>query len=271
MATAPPDPVSLAAAQKRARKAAALAKPEFRSHAEGLVLSPAAAEAVAACRGERCDLLTLFLLAVEETRRLVETGGCAVQHCPDALGIGERPLPITSPALGNRCEPLYNRGALEVVRQLLQPDWRGLEWFTGGSTSWFLARLAHLTSIETAPGGCWRCRGALFAGWLLCLVVSREHACMVGPAWLRSLISLHGNSRSAWQPAAACASWFGVCSAARLRCLLPSFPWLCPRLVRWRLDPAISRPSAHPSPPSPAPRYPCRLCGQGAQRGRGAV
>lgn len=93
-----------------------------------------------------------FVLAAAEAARLAESGGCPVQHCPDVLGVGPRPLPYTSHAFGNRCEPLWNRGALEVVRQLVAPDWRALEWFTGGSTSWFLVRVAHLTSIEGAKG-----------------------------------------------------------------------------------------------------------------------
>jgi hypothetical protein len=74
-----------------------------------------------------------------------------VQHCPDALGIGTRPLPYNAFAFGNRCEPLWSRGAVELVRQLADGgDLAGLEWFTGSSTSWLLARLAHLTSIEAA-------------------------------------------------------------------------------------------------------------------------
>lgn len=105
----------------------------------------------------------LFALAVGEVARLAEAGGCAVQHCPDALGVGMRPLPYTPHAMGNRCEPLYNRGALEVVRQLVGADWRGLEWGTGGSTAWFLSRIAHLTSVEAAPGEMPAC--AESAGW----------------------------------------------------------------------------------------------------------
>lgn len=157
------DADSLAAVQKRFEKAVALPPPEFRSHASGMTLSPGAAAAAAACSGAACDLVRRFVLAAQEAAALSDTGGCAVQHCPDALGIGLRPLPYTAFAFGNCCEPFYNRGALEVVRQLVDgAGMRGLEWFTGSSTSWFLARLAHLTSVETAKGG-W-VRGP----WLLC-------------------------------------------------------------------------------------------------------
>ncbi|KAL4425356.1 hypothetical protein ABPG75_009372 [Micractinium tetrahymenae] len=143
---------SLAAARQRALKAAALPPPEFRSHAGGVSLSPGAADVAARCAGARCARVRRFVLAAAEVGRLVESGGCAVQHCPDALGVGRRPLPYTPHAFGNRCEPLWNRGALEAVRQLIAPGWRVLEWHTGGSTAWFLARLAELTSIEGAPG-----------------------------------------------------------------------------------------------------------------------
>lgn len=144
---------SLEAARKRARKATALPDPRFRSHAGGMALSEGAAEAAAACRGEGCERVAMFLMAAGGLPALAETGGCVVQHCPDALGVGLRPLPYTAHAFGNRCEPLYTRGALELVRQLVGPAWRGLEWFSGSSTAWFLARLAHLTSIEAAAGG----------------------------------------------------------------------------------------------------------------------
>ncbi len=143
---------SLAAARQRALKAAALPPPQFRSHAGGVSLSPGAADVAARCAGAFCTRVRRFVLAAGEAARLAEGGGCAVQHCPDVLGVGHRPLPYTPHAFGNRCEPLWNRGALEAVRQLIMPGWRVLEWHTGGSTAWFLARNAKLTSIEGAPG-----------------------------------------------------------------------------------------------------------------------
>lgn len=161
-ASASASPQSLEEALQRARHAAALPPPDFRSHAEGLVLSPGAAKAAAACSGERCELIMRFVLAAEDVAHLVESGGCAVQHCPDALGVGLRPLPYTPHAFGNRCEPLWNRGALELVRQLADSSWQALEWGTGGSTAWFLTRLAHLTSIEAAPGK----GGCLMGAWV---------------------------------------------------------------------------------------------------------
>jgi hypothetical protein len=118
-----------------------------------MALSEGAAEAAAACRGEGCERVAMFVMAAGGLPALAETGGCVVQHCPDPLGVGLRPLPYTAHAFGNRCEPPYTRGALELVRQLVGPAWRGLEWFSGSSTAWFLARLEHLTSIEAAAGG----------------------------------------------------------------------------------------------------------------------
>lgn len=142
---------SLAAAERRLRKAIALPPPELRSGAAGMSLSAGAAAAAAACRGERCDRVRRFVLASSELPELAEAGACAVQHCPDALGIGTRPLPYNAFAFGNRCEPLWSRGAVELVRQLADGGGlTGLEWFTGSSTSWLLARLAHLTSVEAA-------------------------------------------------------------------------------------------------------------------------
>jgi hypothetical protein len=139
------------AAQRRLRKAIALPPPELRSGAGGMSLSAGAAAAAAACRGALCDRVRRFVLAAGELPGLAEAGACAVQHCPDALGIGTRPLPYNAFAFGNRCEPLWSRGAVELVRQLADGgDLAGLEWFTGSSTSWLLARLAHLTSIEAA-------------------------------------------------------------------------------------------------------------------------
>lgn len=152
------EPGALEKAQARARRTAALPPPEFRTHAAGLVLSKGAEDAARSCSGDACVRAQRFVAAVGEVRRLAESGGCVVQHCPDAVGSGLRPLPYTPHAFGNRCEPLWNRGAVEVVRQLVGADWRGLEWHTGSSTSWLLARLGHLTSIEAAPGawGDWR-------------------------------------------------------------------------------------------------------------------
>lgn len=143
---------SLTAARQRAIKAAALPPPDFRSHAGGVTLSPGAADVAARCAGARCTRVRRFVLAAGEAARLADSGSCAVQHCPDALGVGRRPLPYTPHAFGNRCEPPWNRAALEAVRQLIAPGWRVLEWQTGGSTAWFLARLARVTSIEGAPG-----------------------------------------------------------------------------------------------------------------------
>lgn len=98
----PDESASLAAARKRALKAASLPPQQFRSHSAGMVLAPGAAEAGAGCTGERCDLVRRFVLAAQEAARLADSGGCAVQHCPDALGIGARPLPYSSHAYGNR-------------------------------------------------------------------------------------------------------------------------------------------------------------------------
>lgn len=164
-AAQPADDKVQEAALKRATKAAALPLPEHRSSSEGMVLSPGAAAAAASCRGERCELLACFVLAAAEAARLADVGGLPAQQCPAALGVGLRPLPYNTHAFGNRCEPLFNRGALEVVRQLLQPDWHGLEWLTGGSTAWLLQRIAHLTSVEGARGG-WCTAGQAEGGTL---------------------------------------------------------------------------------------------------------
>lgn len=84
----------------------------------------------------------------------------SVRYCCHRITPPLHRLPSLRPALSMRsCEPLWTRGALEVVRQLVGRDWRGLEWLTGGSTAWLLARLRHLTSIEGA-------RGKRVGGWV---------------------------------------------------------------------------------------------------------
>lgn len=182
---------SLAAARQRALKAAALPPLHFRSHAGGVSLSPGAADVAARCAGARCARVRRFVLAAGEAARLADGGGCAVQHCPDALGVGRRPLPYTPHAFGNRCEPPWNRGALEAVRQLVAPGWRVLEWGTGGSTTWFLARLAMVTSVEGAAGE--PCPRAYVPAWAGSGVQHPHRADPVGrgPARLVYCFALH--------------------------------------------------------------------------------
>jgi hypothetical protein len=60
--------------------------------------------------------------------------------------------------------PWWNRRAVEYLDSQLRPGQRVLEWGSGGSTAWLIARGAQVTSIEHDPG--WaaqvsaRCPGA---------------------------------------------------------------------------------------------------------------
>jgi predicted O-methyltransferase YrrM len=60
-------------------------------------------------------------------------------------------LAVRAEALRPDRRPWITRDALELLDGLLRPTDRGIEWGSGGTTTWFAARIEHLTSIEGSP------------------------------------------------------------------------------------------------------------------------
>ncbi|MEH3034302.1 MAG: hypothetical protein PGN07_09760 [Aeromicrobium erythreum] len=77
-------------------------------------------------------------------------------HVQPQLRLRPRTLPRTVAdavavrlrARGATAPPWITADALELLDEVLRPGDRGVEWGSGGTTTWFAERITHLTSVE---------------------------------------------------------------------------------------------------------------------------
>mmetsp|Transcript_3178 Transcript_3178/g.6442 ORF Transcript_3178/g.6442 Transcript_3178/m.6442 type:complete len:301 (-) Transcript_3178:77-979(-) len=85
------------------------------------------------------------IMATERYRKLLQFEETI---CHNDLKVGSRPDFHPRGVVGTVCEPWLNRDIVSVLKRLLRPHMRVLEWSSGSSTITFLANVHSVLSVE---------------------------------------------------------------------------------------------------------------------------